>query len=41
MKDLTVGLKEMIVTKHISLDKDCVEKMRPYVERHQVISAPR
>lgn len=25
----------MIVTKHISLDKDCVEKMRPYVERHQ------
>lgn len=25
----------MIVTKHISLDKDCVEKMRPYVEKHQ------
>ncbi len=25
----------MIVTKHISLDKDCVEKMSPYVERHQ------
>jgi predicted hydrocarbon binding protein len=25
----------MIVTKHISLDKDCVEKMTPYVERHQ------
>jgi predicted hydrocarbon binding protein len=25
----------MIVTKHISLDKDCVEKMNPYVERHQ------
>lgn len=24
----------MIVTKHISLDKDCVEKMEPYVERH-------
>ncbi len=33
--DLTSGLEEMIVTKHISLDKDCVEKMRPYVERHQ------
>ena len=32
---LTSGLEEMIVTKHISLDKDCVEKMRPYVERHQ------
>lgn len=25
----------MIVTKHISLDKDCVEKMKPYVEKHQ------
>ncbi len=25
----------MIVTKHISLDKDCVDKMTPYVERHQ------
>jgi predicted hydrocarbon binding protein len=25
----------MIVTKHISLDKDCVEKMSPYVEKHQ------
>ena len=25
----------MIVTKHISLDKDCVDKMSPYVERHQ------
>ncbi len=25
----------MIVTKHISLDRDCLEKMRPYVERHQ------
>ncbi len=24
----------MIVTKHISLDKDCVEKMEPYVKRH-------
>jgi predicted hydrocarbon binding protein len=25
----------MIVTKHISLDKDCVDKMSPYVEKHQ------
>jgi predicted hydrocarbon binding protein len=25
----------MIVTKHISLDKDCIEKMIPYVEKHQ------
>ncbi len=25
----------MVVTKHISLDKDCVEKMRPYVEKHE------
>ncbi len=25
----------MIVTKHISLDKDCIEKMSPYVEKHQ------
>jgi len=25
----------MIITKHISLDKDCVDKMTPYVERHQ------
>ncbi|MCZ7393848.1 MAG: hypothetical protein ABOK23_02005 [Candidatus Methanoperedens sp.] len=24
----------MIVTKHISLDKDCVEKLKPYVEKH-------
>lgn len=25
----------MIVTKHISLDKDCIDKMNPYVEKHQ------
>lgn len=25
----------MIVTKHISLDKDCIEKMSPCVEKHQ------
>lgn len=24
----------MIVTKHISLDKECVEKLKPYVEKH-------
>ena len=25
----------MIITKDISLDKDCVDKMRPYVDRHE------
>ncbi len=24
----------MIVTKHISIDKECVEKLRPQLERH-------
>ncbi len=24
----------MIITKHISLDKDCVEKLQPYVDKH-------
>ncbi len=24
----------MIVTKHISIDKDCVDKLKPYVEKH-------
>ncbi len=24
----------MVVTKHISLDKECVEKLKPYVEKH-------
>jgi predicted hydrocarbon binding protein len=24
----------MIVTRHISLDKDCIEKMEPYVQKH-------
>ncbi len=24
----------MIITKHISLDKECVEKIKPYVEKH-------
>lgn len=25
----------MIVTRHISLDNDCIEKMRPYVDKHK------
>ncbi len=25
----------MVVTRHISLDNDCVEKMKPYVEKHR------
>lgn len=25
----------MIVTRHISLDNDCIEKMQPYVEKHR------
>jgi len=24
----------MIVTRHISLDKDCIDKIEPYVRRH-------
>ncbi len=24
----------MIVTKHVSLDDDCIKKMQPYEERH-------
>ena len=25
----------MIVTRHISLDNDCIEKMQPYVDKHK------
>ncbi len=25
----------MIVTRHISLDNDCIEKMKPYIEKHK------
>jgi hypothetical protein len=25
----------MIVTRHISLDNDCIDKMQPYVEKHK------
>ena len=25
----------MIITRHISLDNDCIEKMEPYVEKHK------
>lgn len=25
----------MIVTRHISLDNDCIEKMRPYIDKHK------
>lgn len=25
----------MIITRHISLDNDCIEKMQPYIEKHE------
>ncbi len=33
--NLNPGSENMIVTRHISLDSDCVEKMKPYVEKHK------